>query len=269
MSVFQLEKTVDITTLHQVETIAIEAKSISVYYRKKHGIYKVSLRFPANRVTALIGPSGCGKTTLLRSLNRMNDEVEGCIVSGAILFSGVNINAPSINVFELRKRIGMVFQEPNVFAKSVYQNVAFGPIRHGVKDKHRLAEIVEESLQMAALWDEVKDKLHSSALTLSGGQQQRLCIARAIALQPEILLLDEPTSSLDPISTGKLEQLIGELKKNYTIIFVTHDMQQAARISDYTAFFHMGKLIESGRTKELFTNPKDERTERFISGRFG
>ncbi|MBS4178397.1 phosphate ABC transporter ATP-binding protein [Bacillus sp. FJAT-49731] len=249
--------------------MAMETEGLHVYYGDKEAIKNISLSFPKNAVTALIGPSGCGKSTYLRSLNRMNDEVENCRIEGSILYKGVDINSPMANVFEVRKQIGMVFQRPNPFAKSIYQNVAYGPTHHGLKNKKRIDEIVEDSLRKAALWDEVKDKLHRSALALSGGQQQRLCIARALAMNPEVLLLDEPASALDPVSTGKIEELIGELKKDYTIIIVTHNMQQAARISDYTAFFYMGKVVEYGETSQIFTNPQNEQTENYISGNFG
>ncbi|MBW8349542.1 phosphate ABC transporter ATP-binding protein PstB [Bacillus sp. IITD106] len=249
--------------------IAMETEGLYVYYGKKEAIKNVSLAFPKNGVTALIGPSGCGKSTYLRSLNRMNDEIENCRIEGRILYKGVDINSPMANVFEVRKQIGMVFQRLNPFAKSIYKNVAYGPTHHGIKNKNQLDEMVEDSLRKAALWDEVKDKLHQSALSLSGGQQQRLCIARAIAMNPEVLLLDEPASALDPVSTGKIEELIGELKKDYTIIIVTHNMQQAARISDNTAFFYMGEVVEYGETEQIFTNPHNEKTEHYISGNFG
>lgn len=249
--------------------IAMETEGLYVYYGQKEAIKNISLSFPKNGVTALIGPSGCGKSTYLRSLNRMNDEIENCRIEGSIIYKGVDINSPMANVFEVRKQIGMVFQRPNPFAKSIYRNVAYGPAHHGIKNKSQLDEIVEDSLRKAALWDEVKDKLHQSALALSGGQQQRLCIARAVAMNPEVLLLDEPASALDPVSTGKIEELIGELKKDYTIIIVTHNMQQAARISDNTAFFYMGEVVEYGETEQIFTNPNNERTENYISGNFG
>jgi len=249
--------------------VAIEAKNLSVFYGEHQAIKRVSMKFPKHRVTALIGPSGCGKSTFLRSLNRMNDEIPGCRVEGQIFFQGMDINSPKVNVFEVRKKIGMVFQRPNPFAKSIFENVAFGPKNHGEKDKEKLEYIVETSLKKAALWEEVKDRLHTSALALSGGQQQRLCIARALAMNPHVLLLDEPASALDPVSTGKIEELITEFKKDYTVIIVTHNMQQAARISDYTAFFYMGELIEAGETRQIFTNPKQQKTEDYISGNFG
>lgn len=222
----------------------------------------------ANQVTAFIGPSGCGKSTFLKCLNRMNDLVEGCRITGEITLDGVDINS-KIDVNQLRKRVGMVFQKPNPFPMSVYDNIAFGPKTHGVKDKKELDKIVERALKGAALWDEVKDRLHKSALGLSGGQQQRLCIARALAVDPEVLLMDEPTSALDPISTSKIEDLVLELKKKYTIIIVTHNMQQAARISDMTAFFLLGDLIEYNKTDKLFSMPDNKKTEDYITGRFG
>lgn len=224
---------------------------------------------PPNRVTALIGPSGCGKSTYLRSLNRMNDLIDGVTISGTVLIDDVNIYDSTVDVVELRKRVGMIFQKSNPFPKSIYENVAYGPRINGIRDKHRLDEIVERSLRRAALWDEVKNDLNKSGLALSGGQQQRLCIARALAVDPEILLMDEPASALDPIATAKIEELIYELKQNYTIVIVTHNMQQAARVSDYTAFFYMGELIEFGETKRLFTTPEKRHTEEYITGRFG
>ncbi|MBS4174065.1 phosphate ABC transporter ATP-binding protein PstB [Bacillus sp. FJAT-49736] len=257
------------TPIELPKEMAIETKDINVYYGKNQAIHKVSLPFYKNQVTALIGPSGCGKSTFLRSINRMNDEIQGCRMEGEILYNGMNLNEPNVNVFEIRKRIGMVFQRPNPFPKSIFENVAFGPKHHGIKNKHVLQEIVEKSLKKAALWEEVKDRLHRSALNLSGGQQQRLCIARAIAMEPDVLLLDEPASALDPISTGKIEELITELKKDYTVAIVTHSMHQAARISDFTAFFYMGELIEFGETKDIFTNPQHKQTEDYVTGNFG
>ncbi|MBE6185027.1 phosphate ABC transporter ATP-binding protein PstB [Heyndrickxia ginsengihumi] len=247
----------------------LETKDLRVFYGEKEALHGVSLSFPKNHVTALIGPSGCGKSTFLRSLNRMNDEVAGCRVKGDILYRGSNLNTNHADIFMIRKHIGMVFQKPNPFAKSIYENIAFGPKHHGVKKKVVLDQIVEESLRKAAIWDEVKDRLHKSALALSGGQQQRLCIARALAMEPDVLLLDEPASALDPVSTGKIEELIRELKQDYTVAIVTHNMQQAARISDYTAFFYMGNLIEVDETSAMFTNPKQKQTENYISGNFG
>lgn len=253
----------------QKEETAIQTEQLSVYYGNNQAINEISLSFPKNKVTAPIGPSGCGKSTYLRTLNRMNDEIAGCRTEGKIIYNGIDIHSPNVNVFEVRKQIGMVFQHPNPFTKSIFDNIAFGPRRHGVKDKSQLEHIVEKSLKQAALWDEVKDHLDQSALSLSGGQQQRLCIARALTLEPNILLLDEPASALDPISTTKIEMLITELKKDYTIIIVTHNMQQAARISDYTAFFYMGNLIEVDQTARIFTKPKEKRTEAYVSGNFG
>ncbi|KQL53067.1 phosphate ABC transporter ATP-binding protein [Heyndrickxia shackletonii] len=260
---------VEDTPIEKPKEIAIGTEDINVFYGKHQAIYDVSIPFYKNQVTALIGPSGCGKSTFLRSINRMNDEIQGCRIEGKILYNGMNLNDSNVNVFEIRKNIGMVFQRPNPFPKSIFENVAFGPRHHGEKNKRVLQEIVEKSLKKAALWDEVKDRLHRSALNLSGGQQQRLCIARAIAMEPDVLLLDEPASALDPISTGKIEELITELKNDYTVAIVTHSMHQAARISDQTAFFYMGKLVEFGATKDMFTNPKQKQTEDYISGNFG
>ncbi|GIN85342.1 phosphate import ATP-binding protein PstB 2 [Heyndrickxia sporothermodurans] len=248
---------------------ALETKNLHVYYGSHLALKNVSMPIYKNQVTAFIGPSGCGKSTYLRSLNRMNDEIQGCRVEGSIIYRDTDINQSKINVFDIRKNIGMVFQRPNPFAKSIFDNVAFGPRQHGEKNKKVLKEIVEKSLRKAALWDEVKDRLNKSALALSGGQQQRLCIARAIAMEPDVLLLDEPASALDPISTSKIEELIIELKKDYTVVIVTHNMQQAARISDYTAFFYMGDLIEYSETKDIFTNPKKQQTEDYVTGNFG
>ncbi|GIP33741.1 phosphate ABC transporter ATP-binding protein PstB [Paenibacillus sp. J2TS4] len=249
--------------------IALETKNLQVYYGDFHAIKNLSLGFPKYEVTALIGPSGCGKSTYLRTLNRMNDLVQGARYEGEIWFENMNLNDPGIDVVDIRKRIGMVWQRPNPFQKSIFENIALGPRYHGVRSKAMLEEIVEESLRKAALWDEVKDRLHTSALSLSGGQQQRLCIARSIALKPEILLLDEPASALDPISTIKIEELISILKKDYTIIMVTHNMQQAARISSHTAFFLMGELVEFDQTSKLFMNPEQQKTMDYITGRFG
>ena len=229
----------------------------------------MDLEFEKNKITALIGPSGCGKSTYLRSLNRMNDGIANTKVTGKIMYKGVDINSPEVDVFEARKRIGMVFQRPNPFSKSIYENITFALKRHGEKDKKKLDEIVETSLKQAALWDQVKDSLQKSALALSGGQQQRLCIARAIAMKPDILLLDEPASALDPISTGKVEETLVNLKENYSIVIVTHNMQQAARISDYTAFFYLGHAIEYDDTAKIFTRPKIQATEDYVSGHFG
>jgi len=250
-------------------SIKIEAKSLDFYYGSFKALKDINIKVEENNVTALIGPSGCGKSTFIRTLNRMNDLIDGTRVNGEILLDGENIYSKELMVEELRKKVGMVFQKPNPFPKTIYENIIFGPKRHGVKEKNQLDEIVERSLKGAALWNEVKDQLGKSAWELSGGQQQRLCIARAIAMQPEVILMDEPTSALDPIATAKIEELIEDLKKEYTIVIVTHSMQQAARISDNTAYFLMGELIEFGNTKEIFTNPKDKRTEDYITGRFG
>ncbi len=246
----------------------IEVRALDLYYGSFQALKKVNLTVPENHITALIGPSGCGKSTLLKTLNRMNDLVEGCRTEGEVLLDGQSIfNGMDVNL--LRKRVGMVFQKPNPFPMSVYDNVAFGPRTHGIKSKAKLDDIVERSLQNAAIWGELKDRLKKSALELSGGQQQRLCIARALAVEPEVLLMDEPTSALDPISTSKIEELAMDLKRKYTIIIVTHNMQQAARISDYTAFFLLGELVERASTEKLFSMPKDKRTEDYITGRFG
>ena len=243
-------------------------KNLDLFYGDFQALKSIHLALPANEITAFIGPSGCGKSTFLKSLNRMNDLVEGCRITGQVLLEQEDIYG-DMDVNLLRKRVGMVFQKPNPFPMSVYDNIAFGPRTHGIHKKKELDEIVEKSLQSAAIWDEVKDRLNKSALGLSGGQQQRLCIARALAVQPEVLLMDEPTSALDPISTSKIEDLALELKKNYTIIMVTHNMQQAARISDKTAFFLLGEVIEYGSTGTLFSIPSDKRTEDYITGRFG
>ena len=243
-------------------------KDMNLYYGDFHALKNINLDIPSGKITAFIGPSGCGKSTLLKSLNRMNDLVEGCKITGEVLLDGENIYK-GMDVNLLRKRVGMVFQKPNPFPMSIYDNVAYGPRTHGVKSKVKLDEIVETSLRNAAIWDEVKDRLKKSALGLSGGQQQRLCIARALAVEPDVLLMDEPTSALDPISTSKIEDLAVELKEKYTIIMVTHNMQQAARISDKTAFFLLGEVVEFSDTDKLFRNPVDKRTEDYITGRFG
>ena len=248
---------------------AFEIRGLNLWYGSHHALHDVDIDIPARQVTALIGPSGCGKSTFLKTLNRMNDLVEGIRIEGELLFEGQDIYAPSCDVTELRKNVGMVFQKPNPFPMSIYDNVAYGPRVHGVRKREELDAIVEESLRGAALWDEVKDRLKKSALGLSGGQQQRLCIARALAVKPEVLLMDEPTSALDPGSTMKVEELMSELKKNYTVVIVTHNMQQAARISDRTAFFLLGELVEVGPTAQIFSAPQDKRTEDYISGRFG
>jgi len=246
---------------------ALEAVDLSVFYGEKQAVQSVSLTVPPNQVVALIGPSGCGKSTLLRCFNRMNDLIQSARIEGRVDFHGQNLYAPEIDPVEVRRRIGMVFQKPNPFPKSIYDNVAFGPRVNGMKDD--LDALVEQSLRSAALWDEVSDRLEDSAYALSGGQQQRLCIARTLAVRPEIVLMDEPASALDPIATQRIEELIYELKKDYTIVIVTHNMQQAARISDYTAFLYMGQLIEYGPTETIFTNPREERTEAYVTGRFG
>ncbi|MCQ4725983.1 phosphate ABC transporter ATP-binding protein PstB [Anaerotignum faecicola] len=246
----------------------ITVSNLDLYYGEFKALKNINLNIPEKEITAFIGPSGCGKSTLLKSINRMNDIVEGCRIEGEILLNGVDIYK-DIDVNILRKRVGMVFQNPNPFPMSVYDNIAFGPRTHGVKNKKELDAIVEKSLRDAAIWDEVKDRLKKSALGLSGGQQQRICIARALAVQPEVLLMDEPTSALDPISTLKIEDLAAELKKNYTIVMVTHNMQQAARISDKTAYFHLGEVVEFGETEQIFSMPKNKRTEDYITGRFG
>ncbi len=251
------------------EQMRMTVENVDLYYGNFRALRSITLNIPANRVTALIGPSGCGKSSFLRCLNRMNDLVPGARVSGSILMDGEDIYAPHVDVVLLRKRIGMVFQRPNPFPMSIYDNIAYGPRIHGEKRKAVLDELVESSLRGAALWEEVKDRLSKSALGLSGGQQQRLCIARSLAVKPELLLMDEPASALDPISTAKVEDLIRELRENYSIVIVTHNMQQAARISDYTAFFLSGELVEYGPTGTMFTNPRDQRTEDYITGRFG
>ncbi|OQX21590.1 MAG: phosphate ABC transporter ATP-binding protein [Candidatus Altiarchaeales archaeon A3] len=244
-------------------------RDLNLWYGEKHSLLDINIKFMRNNVTALIGPSGCGKSTLIRCFNRMNDIILGCRTKGEIIFNGKNIYGADADVFEIRKKIGMVFQKPNPFPKSVYENVSYGPKIHGIGNKKVLDEIVERSLRAAALWDEVKDRLQDSAMSLSGGQQQRLCIARAIAVEPEVILMDEPCSALDPIATAKIEELINELKLKYTVIIVTHNMQQAARVSDHTGFMYLGKLIEFSETKAIFENPKEELTEKYITGRFG
>lgn len=247
----------------------VEISNVELYYGDYKALHGISLTIPAREVTAFIGPSGCGKSTLLRSINRMNDLIDGVRLSGSIRIDGEDVYAPHVDLIELRKKVGMVFQKSNPFPKSIFDNVAYGPRIHGLRDKEYLRETVEKSLIRADLWREVKDRLHTSALDLSGGQQQRLCIARALAVNPEVLLMDEPASALDPRSTAKIEDLIGELRSDYTIVIVTHNMQQAARVSDTTAFFYEGRLVEHGVTKELFTKPKEKQTEDYITGRFG
>ena len=246
----------------------IETKNLNLYYGTHKALKNINISFEKNEVTALIGPSGCGKSTFLRTINRMNDLIDGVRIEGKVLFVGENI-FEDYDEITLRKRIGMVFQKPNPFPMSIYDNVAYGPRIHGIRDKKKLDEIVEKSLKGAALWDETKDRLKKSAMGLSGGQQQRLCIARTLAISPEIILMDEPTSALDPISTGKVEELIENLKKDYTVIIVTHNMQQAGRIADKTAFFLSGEVIEYGKTEDIFYKPRDKRTEDYITGRFG
>ncbi len=243
--------------------------NLNLWYGKKQALLDINMGILPNKITALIGPSGCGKSTLIRCFNRMNDVIEKCKITGNIYFNGVDIYAPDSDAVEVRKKIGMVFQKPNPFPKSIYENIAYGPRVQGIKNKKALDNIVEKSLKNAALWDEVKDRLHESAMGLSGGQQQRLCIARSLAIEPEIILMDEPCSAVDPIATAKIEDLMTELKKKYTVIIVTHNMQQAARVSDYTAYMYLGKLIEFGETDQIFENPKEELTENYITGRFG
>ncbi|WP_416324798.1 phosphate ABC transporter ATP-binding protein PstB [[Eubacterium] hominis] len=242
---------------------------LNLFYGEKHALINIHMDIERNKVTALIGPSGCGKSTFLRCLNRMNDLIEGCRIDGLIEIDGVNIHSDKLNVVDLRTQVGMVFQKPNPFPMSIFDNITYGPRCQGIKNKKVLEDIVEQSLRKAALWDEVKDRLHDSAFGLSGGQQQRLCIARAIAMEPEVILMDEPTSALDPIATSKIEDLIEELKKDYTIIIVTHSMQQASRVSDYTAFFLLGEVVEYDTTSKIFQQPSDKRTEDYITGRFG
>ena len=247
----------------------ISVKDLDLYYGDFKALKNINIEIEPNEITAFIGPSGCGKSTLLRCLNRMNDLVEGCRTEGNVLLDGTDIYGKNVDVNLLRKKVGMVFQKPNPFPMSIYDNIAYGPRTHGIKNKAQLDEIVETSLKNAAIWDECKDRLKSSALGMSGGQQQRLCIARALACQPEVILMDEPTSALDPISTSKIEELVLELKKKYTVVIVTHNMQQAVRISDKTAFFLLGDLVEYGQTDQIFSVPKDKRTENYITGRFG
>jgi len=251
------------------DNVKIDVTNLNFYYGETQSLFDLNIQIPSNKVTALIGPSGCGKSTFLRTLNRMNDIIEGTRLDGKILIDGVDIYDNSTDVVLLRKRVGMIFQKSNPFPKSIFDNIAFGPRIHGTKDKRRLSDIVEKSLMNSALWDEVKDRLDENAMGLSGGQQQRLCIARAMAVEPEIILMDEPASALDPKSTARIENLILELKDNYTIVIVTHNMQQASRISDYTAFFFEGKLIEFGSTGDIFTKPKLKQTEDYILGKFG
>jgi phosphate transport system ATP-binding protein len=247
----------------------ITVENLSLFYSEKQALRGVSMTMPPNHVTAFIGPSGCGKSTFLRTLNRMNELIDGVRIEGTVTIDGVDVYARDVDVVELRKRVGMIFQKSNPFPKSIYDNVAYGPRINGLRDAKALDEVVERSLRRAALWDEVKDDLRKSGLALSGGQQQRLCIARALAVDPEIILMDEPASALDPIATAKIEELIYELKSAFTIVIVTHNMQQAARVSDFTAFFYLGELVEVGETKRLFTTPEKRQTEEYITGRFG
>ena len=253
----------------ELEEISIKVENLNLFYADKQALHNINMDIPKKKVTAYIGPSGCGKSTLLRCINRMNDLVDNVTIEGKILLDNENIFDKSVNVAALRRRVGMVFQKPNPFPKSIFENVAYGLRIQGINDKRILAETVENALRGAALWDEMKDRLNDNALGISGGQQQRLVIARAIAIEPEVLLLDEPASALDPISTLKIEELINELKEKYTIVIVTHNMQQAARVSDYTAFMYLGDLIEMGTTSELFTNPRKKQTEDYITGRYG
>lgn len=249
--------------------IKVKAKDLSLRYGTNLALKKISMEIPEKMVTAFIGPSGCGKSTFLRTLNRMNDLIDNVSIEGEVIIDNVNIYDRNIDVVNLRKKVGMIFQKSNPFAKSVYDNIAFGPRINGITNKQKLDDIVEKSLKQAAIWDEVKGRLYNSALSLSGGQQQRICIARTLAVNPEIILMDEPASALDPISTAKIEELVHELKRDYTIIIVTHNMQQAARTSDYTAFFYLGELIEFNKTEVMFSNPAKRQTEDYISGRFG
>ena len=258
-----------INTAVPKDDVVVDIRNINLWYGEKQALFDVSMPVRKNRITALIGPSGCGKSTLLRSINRMNDLVEGCRIEGQMLFDGDDLYAPDVDINALRTRIGMIFQKPNPFPMSIRDNITYGPRIHGIRDKAELDEIVESCLQKAALYDEVADRLDKSALGLSGGQQQRLCIARALSVNPEVLLMDEPTSALDPIATSKIEDLAIELKKDYTVAIVTHNMQQASRISDYTGFMYLGKMIEFGDTEPMFNKPKEEMTERYLTGRFG
>ncbi len=252
-----------------MKEIKIVVKDLNLFYSEKQALKNISMNILSNRVTAFIGPSGCGKSTFLRVINRMNDLIDHVKIDGEVYIDGVNIYDRSLDIVNLRKNVGMVFQKSNLFPKTVYENIVYGPRINGIKDKKLLNEIVERTLNQAAIWEEVKDRLNENALSLSGGQQQRLCIARALAVEPEIILMDEPASALDPISTAKIEELIHELKKQYTIVIVTHNMQQAARVSDQTAFFYLGELIEYERTTTIFTNPSKKQTEDYVTGRFG
>jgi phosphate transport system ATP-binding protein len=249
--------------------IKVKVHDLTLHYGTNPALRNINMEIPDKMVTAFIGPSGCGKSTFLRTLNRMNDLIDNVKIDGEVFIDGINVYDKEIDVVNLRKKVGMIFQKSNPFAKSVYENIAFGPKINGITSKNTLDEIVESSLKQAAIWDEVKGRLHSSALSLSGGQQQRICIARTLAVNPEIILMDEPASALDPVSTAKIEELIHELKKQYTIIIVTHNMQQAARTSDYTAFFYLGELVEFNKTEKIFSNPAKKQTEDYVSGRFG
>lgn len=246
-----------------------ETEGLNLFYSGKQALFDIDMKVIKNKVTALIGPSGCGKSTLVRTFNRMNDVIPGCKMTGKVNYHGKNIFDRDVDVMELRKKVGMIFQKPNPFPMSIYDNIAYGPRLQGIKDRKTLDTIIEKSLKQGAIWEELKDRLKESGIGLSGGQQQRLCIARALAIEPEVILMDEPTSALDPIATGKIEDLMNDLKKKFTVIIVTHNMQQAARISDYTGFMYLGKMIEFGRTRQIFERPKEELTERYITGRFG
>ena len=259
----------DLTASQEPDAIEVTIRDLCLFYGSKQALHHIDMDIGRNQVTAFIGPSGCGKSTLLRCLNRLNDLIDSVRVTGSVIVGGLEILNPSLDVTELRKRVGMVFQKPNPFPKTIYENVAYGPRILGIRNKARLDEIVERSLKGAALWEEVKDRLHESALALSGGQHQRVCIARTIAVEPEVVLMDEPCSALDPIATAKIEELIHELKQRYTIVIVTHNMQQAARVSDFTAFMYLGRLVEFGKTDKLFTAPEKQETEDYITGRFG
>ncbi len=253
----------------KIKEVKISVTDLNLYYDTKQALKNITLDIPANKVTAFIGPSGCGKSTFLRTLNRMNDLIDNVKITGDVVIDGVNIYEKNIDTVNLRKRVGMVFQKSNLFPKTIYENIVFGPKLNGLKDKKKLDEIVEKTCTQAAIWDEVKDRLNESALSLSGGQQQRLCIARALAIEPEIILMDEPASALDPISTAKIEELIFDLKQKYSIVIVTHNMQQAARVSDFTAFFYLGELVEYDKTTKIFMNPTKKQTEDYVTGRFG
>jgi phosphate transport system ATP-binding protein len=253
----------------RTQAVKLTLNQVDFFYGDRQALFKIDIEIIKNQVTSFIGPSGCGKSTLLRCLNRLNDLIEGARVEGSMLLDGVDINGPDVDITDLRTRVGMVFQKSNPFPKSIYENVAYGPRLHGIRNRGQLDQIVEEGLKGAGLWDEVKDRLHASALGLSGGQQQRLCIARALAVKPDVLLMDEPCSALDPVATAKIEELLFSLKQDLTVVIVTHNMQQAARVSDWTAFMYLGELVEIGLTKQLFTTPSKKQTEDYITGRFG